>query len=123
MSTDDNSIVDGAIVTIKAPDRRVLRFNLQVTETHTLPQGPVVMIHHDRAYPDGQECGRLEVWIEAQTPGDFPAKPELGSRRKVKVFGTGQLIPAGARHMGSCLDGRLIWHLYDITNAIEEDKR
>jgi hypothetical protein len=35
--------------------------------------------------------------------------------RLVQAFGTGQPIPDGAVWLASCLDGPLVWHVYEVT--------
>ena len=106
-----------------APIRRVLRRSLTVTDQHSLPAGPVVLVQRDRSYGwRPHDAGQIEVWVEATTPEGWPAVPGQGEPRAVQVFGTGHPIPDGAIWLGSCLDGSLVWHLYDITVAIGSPK-
>ena len=48
----------------------------------------------------------IEVWTE-----------EFGVEvpRRVQVFGTGHAIPNGSIHLGSCIAGPFVWHVYEVT--------
>ena len=62
-------------------------------------QFEVVLVHAHR-----QGLGnRLEVWIQV-------AEGELRTQT-LRVFGTGQPIPAEWRPLGSCVAGPFVWHL------------
>ncbi len=50
--------------------------------------------------------GMLRIWVE-RTPGAAPLARTFG------VFGTGHQLPRGWEHVGSCLDGDCVWHVYE----------
>jgi hypothetical protein len=35
--------------------------------------------------------------------------------RPAKVYGTGQEVPADCAHLGTCRDGRFVWHVFGAT--------
>lgn len=49
------------------------------------------------------------IWVETDA---YPAGRE---RRYLAIFGTGMVVPDGAVHRGTCLDGIYVWHLYETT--------
>ena len=82
---------------------KVLRYEVCIDDTaHSVPAGEVVLVH---AHRQGLE-NRLEVWIQV-TEGKLRTQT-------VRVFGTGQLIPAGWRPLGSCVAGPFVWHLCGV---------
>ena len=79
---------------------KVLRYEVSIDDTaHSVPAGEVVLVQAHR------QClvNRLEVWIQV-------AEGELRTQT-VRVFGTGQEIPAEWRHLGSCVAGHFVWHV------------
>lgn len=79
---------------------RIFRYEVRIDDTsHSVPAGEVVLVQAHR-----QGLGnRLEVWIQV-------AEGETQTQT-VRVFGTGQEIPAGWRPLGSCVAGPFVWHL------------
>ena len=79
---------------------KILRYEVRIDDTaHSVPAGPVVLVH-----PHRQGLGnRLEVWIQV-TEGELRTQT-------LRVFGTGQPIPAEWRALGSCVTGPFVWHL------------
>ena len=79
---------------------KVLRYEVRIDDTaQRVPAGKVVLVH---AHRQGI-VNRLEVWIHV-------AEGELRTQT-LRVFGTGQTIPAGWRHLGSCVAGHFVWHV------------
>ena len=80
---------------------KVLRYEVRIDDTaHSVPAGEVVLVH---AHRQGLR-NRLEVWIQV-------AEGEIRTQT-LRVFGTGQPIPAGWRSLGSCVVGLfVVWHL------------
>lgn len=91
---------------------RVLRFSVPLDDkAHPIAIGKPVLT----AVRDNLVAG-VEVWIETEVADNFP---EGGyDTRQAQVFGTGHHIPDGTEHIGSCLDGGLVWHVYGV-----EDQR
>lgn len=99
------------------PARVVYRYEVPVDdEWHDLELcGPLPPKLVASRYPD-----TVELWVEGRPDTPVPAR--------LRVFGTGQPIPHGATHQGSCLNetsevltrkgigrvtrGQLVWHLY-----------
>lgn len=77
-------------------------------EWHDLPIGPEEVVHVDVQGP-GWVGAPVMVWAEVPSPASDD-RPSI----RVRVFGTGHLIPAHCEHVGSvvCADGALVWHLY-----------
>ena len=80
---------------------RILRYEIHIDDTaQMVPAGKVVLVQAHR-----QGLGnRLEVWIQV-------AEGE-NQTQTLRVFGTGQEIPAGWRPLGSCAAGRFVCHVY-----------
>ena len=79
---------------------KVLRYEVRIDDTaHSVPRGEVVLVH---AHRQGL-MNRLEVWIQV-TDGELRTQT-------LRVFGTGQPIPAEWRPLGSCVAGSFVWHL------------
>ena len=79
---------------------RILRYEIRIDDTaQRVPAGKVVLV---QAHRKGL-VNRLEVWIQV-------AEGELRTQT-VRVFGTGQEIPAEWRHLGSCVAGHFVWHV------------
>lgn len=82
------------------PTSKVLRYEICIDDTaQRALAGEVVLVHAHR-----QGLGnRLEVWIQV-TEGELRTQT-------LRVFGTGQTIPAGWRPLGSCVAGPFVWHV------------
>ena len=82
------------------PTSAILRYEVRIDDTsQSVPAGEVVLVHEHRHGLDN----RVEVWIRV---ADGEARTQT-----VRVFGTGQEIPAGWRSLGSCVAGPFVWHL------------
>lgn len=92
----------------EARTQRVLRWNVPVNDRpHSVGGGPVALVA-------SRETGMVEVWtVETVNSLLECAAP----KRTVQVFGTGHRVPDGAEHMGSALDGPLVWHLFEVPGA------
>lgn len=80
---------------------KILRYEIRIGDPipFAVPAGEVVLVHEHRQGLDN----RVEVWIRV-------ADGELRTQ-SVRVFGTGQTIPAGWRPLGSCVAVPFVWHL------------
>ena len=80
---------------------RILRYEIHIDDTaQRVPAGKVVLVQaHRRGF-----VNRLEVWIQV-------AEGETQTQT-LRVFSTGQKIPAGWRPLGSCVAGHFVWHVY-----------
>lgn len=76
--------------------KRILKYPLADQRT-SLPMGPVQLV----AQQDGSSLPLL--WIEVDVY--FETTDYL-------VFGTGHEIPRGLVHVGSCICGEFVWHVY-----------
>ena len=86
-----------------ASTSEILRYEISIDDSdYVVPTGHVVLVHAHR------QCleNRLEVWIQV---ADGETRTQT-----VRVFGTGQLIPAGWRPLGSCVAGPFVWHLCGV---------
>ena len=97
--------------------RRVLRWTVPVDDQPwRIGTGPVVLVacRNDERIARG-EPRSVEVWTDETLHDDWPEVDTSGWRR-AQVYGTGQPVPAGAKHLGSALDagGRLVWHLFTV---------
>jgi hypothetical protein len=87
--------------------RRILRHEVPVDdEWHTIRLSRY-------SYPLHVACrtpGAVELWAV-----DLPGDPLVD--RVLRVFGTGQPLPDGVHlsHVGSALNGGLVWHLIDTS--------
>jgi len=54
----------------------------------------------------GMQNGTAMVWVEVNVTN-------LVALRDLRIYGTGHEIPEDSRHVGTCLDGEFVWHLYD----------
>lgn len=68
-------------------------------------QLPVGAIIRHFAYQDGHPT----LWVETDA---YPAGREW---RSFGIFGTGQVVPAGAAWVGTAFQGSFVWHLYELT--------
>ncbi len=55
----------------------------------------------------GRRRGVVEFWALHSGGPQVP--------RSFRVFGTGQPLPGGVKHVGTVLDGPLVWHLMEGT--------
>lgn len=86
-----------------ASTSEILRYEISIDDSdYVVPTGHIVLVHAHR------QClgNRLEVWIQV---ADGETRTQT-----VRVFGTGQLIPAGWRPLGSCVAGPFVWHLCGV---------
>ena len=83
------------------PTSAILRYEIRIGDPipFSVPAGEVVLMHEHRQGLDN----RVEVWIRV---ADGETRTQT-----VRVFGTGQEIPAGWRSLGSCVAGPFVWHL------------
>lgn len=95
--------------------RRVLRYVVPIDgQVHEIADGRVLMAapQRDAVWP----ARELEVWVEAEiltrVRTDPPLPLEPAATSDVQVVGTGEPLPADAEHLASCIDDRLVWHLY-----------
>lgn len=94
--------------------RRVLRYEIPVDDhPYAIPQGRVLMAHPWRE-SQVVPAGRVELWVEVIVPDDFPSSGPAQDRL-VQVFGTGHPLTDAGRWLASCLDGPLVWHVYEVT--------
>ncbi len=88
-----------------ADRRRMFRYTVRADDrpwTFDLTGDPVHVAN-------GATVAEVEFWAE-HTEG-APARA-----RRFQVFGTGHLLPPGARYVGTCprtLSG-IVWHLYEL---------
>lgn len=93
--------------------RTVLRYDVPVDDQpHEIAAGAVLHAAAER-FITGSTIPRVEVWIECFTPENRLPEQTM----TVQVFGTGQRLPANARWLRTCLDGRLVWHLYELAEV------
>jgi hypothetical protein len=85
-------------------DRRMFRYTVPVDDqpwTFDLTGDPVHVAN-------GTTLDEVDFWAEYAE-----GAPKRG--RHFRVFGTGHLLPPGARHVGTCQrTAGLIWHLYEL---------
>ena len=81
--------------------RRVYKYPLQLIDS-------VQKLYvHDVSTPllfamqDGMPC----LWLEVSTS-------QTKVEKQVMIVGTGHQVPDGFKHIGSCIDGIFVWHLY-----------
>lgn len=82
--------------------KRVLKWSVTVDDqVHTIGGGRVVLV--------ASQYGNLsvEVWTEE-------AGVDVEESRQVRVFGTGHNVPDDAEHIGSCIAGPFVWHVYEV---------
>lgn len=92
-----------------AGSSEILRYEIPIDDAdHLVPAGPVVLVH---AHRQGL-ARRVEVWV------DVPRRDKRSQR--LRVVGTGHLIPPEYQPVGSCVDGPLVWR---VCTAPEEVTR
>lgn len=98
--------------------RRVLRSSVPADGTPAdLPHGQVVFFGRRLQPPFGFSTDP-EVWVEVAVPDDWPTSAP-GSTRKAAVIQTAAVVPDGAEHLASALDGSSVLHLYELAEAAE----
>lgn len=82
--------------------RQALRWTVPVNDQwHQIGGGPVLHVAVRRR-------GIVDVWT---LEGSAPSEP-----RTVRVYGTGHPIAAAdTEHIGTALDGELVWHVFGAT--------
>lgn len=90
-------------------DRRVLKWVVPVDDQdHPIGGGAVVLVAVQVSRDPGGPAGLVTVWTD-----EYPANPE--PIRSAHVYGTGQPVPERDQHIGSCIDGPLVWHVFAST--------
>lgn len=85
--------------------KTVYKYNLPlVGKTRLCVTGKIIHTAMAQRTQRGDE--NILVWAEV---GTHPHK-----ERWLEVFGTGHQIPSGATHVSSVIDGRFVWHIYDL---------
>lgn len=96
--------------------RRVLRYEIPIDDAPCrVPVGVAIMAcpwRQTQSWPSSH----VEMWIDVETPDDWPSTH--GPSTWVQVFGTGQAIPRSAKWLASCIDGALVWHIYELGATI-----
>lgn len=105
--------------------RRVLRYVVPIDDRpHSIGAGRVLMVAPKRGKRGEAVPARdVEVWVEVEVLSDGSEPIRTGSvdtltptsTSAVQIFGTAQLLPPTASWLGSCIDGRLVWHLYGLS--------
>lgn len=102
--------------------RRVLRYEIPIDDNfHEIPAGKILHLSEYRHKNITGERARIEVWVEVTFEGAGVVFPIIGLQR-VQVFGTGHPLPEDAAHLATCLDGALVWHLYQVNQAAPAEK-
>ena len=97
--------------------QRVLRYRIEVQDKPVvLPAGKVLLVVKERQ-DIFSTFGHLEVWIQAETLVGWPDVRTQGTTgavgtQELLIVGTGHLVPDGAEHVGSTVDGPFVWHVY-----------
>jgi hypothetical protein len=68
---------------------------------------PILMALNARFLHFDMQNGQATAWFEVRTDS---TKEE----RSLTIFGTGHEVPDNAAHLGTCMDGQFVWHLYDL---------
>ena len=82
----------------------VWKFPISITDEQLISMPRMANIIHVGLDPSGTPC----IWAEVNT--DDQVRP-----RAIAVVGTGRPIPEDApiaRHIGSFVQGRFVWHVY-----------
>jgi hypothetical protein len=64
------------------------------------------MAHDARFLHFAIQDGQAMAWFEVRTDS-------TKTERNIKIYGTGAEIPLNSTHLGTCLDGIFVWHLYE----------
>jgi hypothetical protein len=91
--------------------RRILRWDVPFAATAAgrtvkIGEGPVVMC----AWREHRQLGsgQVEVWT------DEAEGLRCTQDREVVIVGTGHEVPEGGIHIGSCVAGEFVWHVYQV---------
>ncbi len=78
--------------------------------------GPVMKVAATRLGAGPDSAHTVDFWAEGTIDGPEPAQ------RVFQVFGTGHPLPEGALWRGTCdrTPEGLVWHLYELTEGLEE---
>lgn len=99
--------------------RRVLKWQIPVDDQHhPIGPGPVVLVTVQgpgewrsadglSGRGAGAPVGVVTVWTDEWDTDGIPP-------RAARAYGTGQPVPPGDVHLGSCLDGPLVWHVFAV---------
>lgn len=80
--------------------RHVLKWPVQSDDQdHQIGTGRVVLVDSQGAH------GTVCVWTEEEAGDDLATRP-------VRIYGTGNPVPEGAKHVGSTLAGPFVWHVF-----------
>lgn len=71
----------------------------------SLPLG-TKLVHCDNQF------GQPMLWVEK------PQGPQPVEMRHFEVFGTGWDIPDDARHLGTVIQGKWVWHCYEVKHTV-----
>ena len=86
--------------------RRVLKWDVPVDDRdHPIGSGPVVHV--------GCQHGPAVVQVWTDEPDS-----ESVRYRSARVYGTGHEVPLGDSHIGSVIEGPLVWHVFASTRPI-----
>jgi hypothetical protein len=82
--------------------RRILKWQIPIDDRdHPVGPGPAVLV----AVQGAAHSGVVTVWTDESDTEGIPVQ-------SARVYGTGQPVPPGDVHLGSCLDGSLVWHVF-----------
>lgn len=86
---------------------RVLKWVVPVDdEPHAIGQGVPLLVATQNGVTN-----EVVVWTNELVDDDLkPVRPPLAAQ----VFGTGQIVDAGAHHVGSCVAGLFVWHVFVV---------
>lgn len=88
--------------------RRVLKWVVPVDDCdHPIGPGPVVLTAVQRLGSAEVPAGFVTVWTDESE--------DRGPVRSARVYGTGQPVSEHDEHIGSCIDGPLVWHVFAST--------
>lgn len=91
--------------------RRVLKWQVPINDSPTfVGSGRVVHVdcqNNDPSY--------VQIWTDEANSMNWIERG-IGKNRKVQVFGTAQIIPEDAVHLGSVIPVgvKLVWHVYEL---------
>ena len=104
---------------------RILKWTVPIDDQwHGIGTGPVALVNHP---PSHQASGFRDACVWTVEPAeDDPLEAyareisAVRSIRRARVYGTGQDWPSVCDHLGSYVDGPLVWHVIGISGT--EDK-
>src|SRR5438105_745486 len=82
----------------ETPMRTIYKFTIGASTTLNLSDGWKIVHFADQG-------GKVCAWIEVD-----PGKPT--APQALRIVATGENIPDGLAHYGTCLQGPYVWHLY-----------